>query len=75
MLRDYLAYFNEATIKTVPMNQEMFVGEFENRLKECHFNESLALKLALTLTEVIARVECYIKGKENNAEKKAHNIK
>ena len=27
-LRDYLARFNEPTIKIVPKNQQMFVGSF-----------------------------------------------
>lgn len=47
-LRDYLARFNEATIRVIPPNQEMFVGELQNALKEGHFNKSHTYKLALS---------------------------
>lgn len=42
LLRDYLTQFNEATIKVVPSNQEIFVWSFQNGLKPRHLNESLA---------------------------------
>lgn len=41
LLRDYLTQFNEATIKVVPPNQEIFVWAFQNGLKPRHLNESL----------------------------------
>lgn len=40
-LKDYIARFNESTIKVVPPNQEIFVSSFKNGLKMGHFNESL----------------------------------
>lgn len=69
-LRNYLSHFNKATIKVFHSNQEMFVGEFQNKLNAGHFNESFAQLLAFSLAKVVARVECYIKGAESNTEKK-----
>ena len=68
-LRQYLGRFNDATIHVLNPNQEMFVGAFQNGLKAGHFNESLAQRPALNMEEIRARAECYIKGKESNAEK------
>lgn len=72
-LRDYLAYFNYPTIKVVPLNQEMYVGAFQNGFKVGHLNESLSQKPELTLIEVVAKAECYIKGEESNVKKKSHD--
>lgn len=47
----------------------------QNGRKAGHFNESLAQKPSLTLAEVVVMVECYIKGEESNAEKKARGIR
>ena len=74
-LRDYLARFNDTTIKVINPNQEVFVGAFQNGLRAGQFNESLAQKPADSMEEVIARAECYIKGEESNAEKKARDAK
>lgn len=74
-LRGYLTCFNEATTKVVPLNQEMFMGALQNRLKVGPFSESLAQNPTITLTEVVARTECYIKGDEIKAKKKDHNTK
>lgn len=41
----YHIHFNEATIKDVHPNQEMFVGVFHNLLKVGHFNASLCPKV------------------------------
>lgn len=41
-LRSYLARYNDATIKVVNPNQELFVGAFQNGLRVGPFNESLA---------------------------------
>ena len=63
-LRNYLARFNDSTIKVSNPNQELFVGAFQNGLKAGQFNESLAQKSA----------ECYIKGEESNTEKRARDV-
>lgn len=39
------------------------------------FNESLTLKLMLSLVEVVTGIECYIKGRVNNAKKKVCDVK
>jgi len=70
-LRAYLAGFNDSTIKVSNPNQELFVGAFHNGLRAGQFNESLAQKLADSMEEIMARTECYIKGEESNAEKRA----
>lgn len=49
----------------------MFVGAFQNGLRAGYFNESLAQRPVTSLVEVVTHVECYIKGKESNTEKKA----
>jgi hypothetical protein len=72
-MREYLARFNEATIKVSNPNQEMFVAAFHNGLKAGHFNESLAQKPAETMQEVMKRAECDIKGEESNAEKRSRD--
>lgn len=74
-LREYLARFNDTTIKVTNPNQEVFVGAFQNGLRAGQFNESLAQKPADSMEEVITRADCYIKGEESNAEKKARDIK
>jgi hypothetical protein len=74
-LRDYLARFNDITIKVINPNQEVFVGAFQNGLRAGLFNESLVHKPADSMDEVIAIAECYIKGKESKAEKKARDAK
>jgi hypothetical protein len=74
-LRDYLARFNDTTIKVINPNQEVFVGAFQNGLRSGQFNESLAQKPAGSMEEIIARADCYIKGEESNAEKKARDVK
>jgi hypothetical protein len=74
-LRDYLVRFNDTTIKVINPNQEVFVGAFQNGLREGQFNESLAQKPADSMEEIIARADCYIKGEESNAEKKARDVK
>jgi hypothetical protein len=72
-LREYLARFSEATIKVSNPNQEMFVSAFQNVLKVGHFNESLAQKPAISMQEIIKRVEYYIKGEESNVEKRTRD--
>ena len=51
------------------------MGAFQNGLREGPFNESLAQKLADSMDEIMSGVECYIKGEESNAEKKARDAK
>ncbi|XP_039687770.1 uncharacterized protein [Medicago truncatula] len=74
-LREYLARFNDSTIKVSNPNQEVFVGAFQNGLWAGQFNESIAQKPADSMEEIIARAECYVKGEESNAEKKAREAK
>jgi len=74
-LRSYLARYNDATIKVVNPNQELFVGAFQNGLRAGPFNESLAQKPTNSMEEIKSRAECYIKGEESNAEKKARDAK
>lgn len=66
---EYMAQFNEETIKISHLNQEMFVGAFQNSMRAGHFNESLAQKPTSNMDEVINRVECDIKGEESNMDK------
>jgi len=40
-IRSYLARYNDATIKVVHPNRELFVGAFQNGLWAGPFNESL----------------------------------
>jgi hypothetical protein len=74
-LKDYLARFNDITIKVINPNQEVFVGAFQNGLRAGQFNKSLAQKPADSMEEIIARADCYINGEESNAEKKARDAK
>lgn len=53
----------------------MFIGAFQNGVRANHFNESLTHMSANSLAEVVTRVECYIKGSERNAKKKARDVK
>jgi hypothetical protein len=73
--REYLARSNDTTIKVINPNQEVFVGAFQNGLRTGQFNESLAKKPVDSTDELIARADCYIKGEESNAEKKARDVK
>lgn len=69
-LREYMARFNEETIKVSHPNQKMFVGAFQHDLKVGQLNESLAQKSASNMDGVITRAECYIKEEESNTKKK-----
>lgn len=40
-LMDYLIHFNEATIKVIHLNQEMFLRAFQNGLRAGNLNEPL----------------------------------
>lgn len=51
------------------------MGVFHNGLKSRHFNESLAQRPPSSLAKMVTREQCYIKGKESNANKKAWDIK
>ena len=53
----------------------MSVSAFQNGLRADQFNESLAHKPTDSMEEIIARAECYIKGEESNAEKRARDVK
>lgn len=61
-LMEHLTRFNEATIKVIHPNQEMLVGPFENGLRARHFNEPFAPKFVVSMNEIKACDECYIKG-------------
>lgn len=67
--REYTVLFNEDTIKLSHLNQEMFVGAFQNGLKVNHFNKSLAHKLATNMEEVMNREKHDVKGEEGKMEK------
>jgi len=71
----YLACFNDVTIKVVNLNQEVFIDAFQNGLRGGRFNESLAQKPTDLMEEIMSKVECYIKGEENNVEKNAKDAK
>lgn len=70
-LLDYLVWFNKATIRVVPIKQEISIGAFHTGIKMGYFNESLAQKPSFLLAKVVTIEECYIKGKESNPGKKA----
>lgn len=53
----------------------MFIGVFQDGLKEGHFNKSIAQSLSSLLAEMVTREEWYIQGEENTAEKKASDTK
>lgn len=74
-LQEYTAQFKEETIKASHLNQEMFVGDFQNGLRACHFNEFMAQKMASNMDEVMNWVECYIKGQKSNMEKRHQDAK
>lgn len=48
----------------------MFVGEFPKGLRVGHFNDSLTYKPFVSMNEIMAQVECYIKEEEINSKKK-----
>lgn len=62
--REYMAQFNEETLKVSHPNKEMFVGAFQNGLKSYHFNESLAQKSATSMKEVMNKLNVIPKGKK-----------
>lgn len=68
-LKEYLSRFNKVTTKEIHLNQEIFVGAFQNGLSEWHFNESLAQSPTTSLAEVVTRSEFYIKGEDRKVEK------
>lgn len=48
----------------------MFVGEFQNGLREGYFNISLAQRPVTSLAKEVTLAGCYIKHEENNDEKR-----
>lgn len=73
-LREYLFGFNEVTIKVCNPNQEMFMGEFQIRLKDGHFNESLAHKYDTFATKINKAHETKPKHLVHNHHAKGHDI-
>lgn len=63
------------SIKVIRPNLEMHVEVFQNSLRVVHFSYSLDQKLVLTMTEIMAQDESYIKGEKINAEKKSMDVK
>lgn len=53
----------------------MSVGAFQHDLKVGQFNESLAQKSTSNMDGVITRAKFYIKGEENNMEKRSQDAK
>src|ERR1051325_7567974 len=74
-LRDFMARFNEETIKVSHPNQEIFMAAFQHGLKAGQFNKSLAQKPTKSMDEIITRAECYVKGEESNMDKRARDSK
>lgn len=74
-LREYLARFNEDTIKVSHLNQDIFVGAFHNGLKAEHFNESFPKKPIMFMEEIMSMVEFFIKLEESNAKKRVWDAK
>lgn len=69
-MREYLAQFKKVIIRVVPPNQKLFMGKFQNGLKEGHFKEPFSQKHTLSLAKVVTKAEYYIKGEEINTKKK-----
>ncbi|XP_050895535.1 uncharacterized protein LOC127102173 [Lathyrus oleraceus] len=74
-LREYLARFNEETIKVSHLNQEMFVWAFQHGLKVWQFNESSVQKSTSSMNDVITIEEFYIEWEESNMEKRYRDAK
>lgn len=53
----------------------MFVGEFPKGLRVGHFNDSLTYKPFVSINDIMAWVECYIKEEEIDSKKKARDVK
>lgn len=53
----------------------MFLGAFQNDLKDKHLNDSLAQKPAADMNEVMNKQECCINGEERNMEKRSQDAK
>lgn len=74
-LKEYLARVNEAAIKVIYPNLDMFVGVFHNGLRAEYFNESLTYIHVTFMVEVVMHIECYIKVEERKTEKMARGAK
>lgn len=53
----------------------MFAEAFQSKLRVQHFNKPLVHKLVASMNEIMAHVECYIKGQEINVENKTMDFK
>lgn len=62
-LTEYLAWFNETTIKGIHPNQKMHVWALQNELRVIHFNESLAQRPLTSLAEVATHDEWYMRAR------------
>lgn len=59
----------------INLSQEIFVGYFHNGLKVKHFIKFHAHKPMDSVEEIMERVECYMKKKENNVGKRVRDAR
>ncbi|RDX93634.1 hypothetical protein CR513_24073, partial [Mucuna pruriens] len=68
-LKNYLAHFNNTTVRVNDLDQKFFVKAFQKGLRTGQFSDSLALRKPLTIKEIRAWAEKHIEVEEYQAER------
>ncbi|RDY12852.1 hypothetical protein CR513_02279, partial [Mucuna pruriens] len=67
--KNYLARFNNATVRVNDPDQKFFVKAFEKGLRVGQFSDSLALRKPLIMEEIRARAKKHIEVEEDQADR------
>ncbi|RDX93431.1 hypothetical protein CR513_24311, partial [Mucuna pruriens] len=67
-LKNYLARFNNATVRVDDSDQKFFVKAFQKGLKVGPFSDALALQRLTSMEEIRVQVEKYVEMEESQAE-------
>ncbi|RDX78624.1 hypothetical protein CR513_41076, partial [Mucuna pruriens] len=68
-LKNYLAHFNNATIRVNDPDQKFFVKAFQKGLRASPFSDSLALRRSVSMEEIRMRTEKHVEAEEDQAER------
>ncbi|RDX77001.1 hypothetical protein CR513_42942, partial [Mucuna pruriens] len=67
-LKNYLARFNNVTVRVNDPNQKFFVKAFQKGLKASPFNDSLVLRRPTSMEEIRMRIEKHMEAEEDQVE-------
>ncbi|RDX69579.1 hypothetical protein CR513_51294, partial [Mucuna pruriens] len=69
-LKNYLARFNNATVRVDDPDQKFFVKAFQKGLRAAPFSDALALRRPINMEEIRARAEKHVEMEEDQYERR-----